>query len=1068
MNMEYFESLVVRINRNELDHFEVVTEGGKFGIDYSNAKDFSEEKYLLLHAVLQEILKTSESSKIEKYEKMLETTNKFLLLCSSTRSEKKGYPCSFPGCLFRSKRHRDFVRHLKSVHSTAESFVCSYMRKCKRHFSEISALIDHVKSTHTQQTQDKSGPESSRSSDVIQTSCKCNMVSCGGKVFKSSWDLSLHFTKDHKKEPRECIFSNCSTRFTHKSIPRNHFRLKHFNIGKTKLKDVHLISEFANLLPQHEHLDQDIDTQSLDTLSELHVDTYDYDDVEETESEDDNETDPENEEEQNNDEKHFVMAYADFLNRMINYKFVPISTVHEIAAEFFQQASQSAQSRESQLRESLKKVPNISEQLLEEIVRDSLQDPLLKAQEQLSSEHKRSKFMEDNFKLIKPREIVLNSEEVKHGAKKEVIHYVPILASFKTLIEDTSFICAMENARNNERRNSKENLIEDVKDGSAYRNNEYFVNNPEAFSLMMYSDGVELTNPLSSGKGKHKIVQVFWQVCDTPRFQRSSVDRLQLGLVFKEKHLRKHKYSKIFKCLVDDLILLERDGVEITEPIPRRVKAGLLLYSGDNLESHMVGGFSASFSSKDVCRHCRIQYNNLQENIHNFDGDAIHQPWTVAEYDGHKLREEENDEVDDQSDISIEDSDLFTEFEEPVERDSSDDTEEEVETGTPVQHDYNYGIKWKCAFNVLKSFHCVTSMPVDSMHDLMEGVIPQDLLGILRLLILNGWFTLEEYNLALKNLKYSHQESSNKPQEVPSSPRIKKLSGKAVSNWVHIRNFPLILYLKGWVLDENDSIFQLAMKLHELTERLTAEIFRPHEVWVLEDVIIEYLDFRKAVFDEYPVIGRAKPKHHFLVHYPSFISKFGPSSGYWTARYESKHRVAKSTAESSKNFINISKTISHRQQNRLCSVYYHGMFSCEKFKLPTKVKTKEDLNDETEVDKNLKEFMTSGSDLVCSEIDFQCRKYKIGDVVVLKRNDRLKIEVGLVKAFLVRRRKVYLIIRRYILEQNYLRLFESISFSNDLGFVNIEALQDSYPLCKRGTEEKFIIVPHHHISFSYD
>ena len=40
--------------------------------------------------------------------------------------------------------------------------------------------------------------------------------------------------------------------------------------------------------------------------------------------------------------------------------------------------------------------------------------------------------------------------------------------------------------------------------------------------------------------------------------------------------------------------------------------------------------------------------------------------------------------------------------------------------------------------------------------------------------------------------------------------------------------------------------------------------------------------------------------------------------------------------------------------------------------------------------------------------------------------------------------------------------------SSDLDLVNIESLQDSYPLLKRGTEEKFLILPHHFISFSYD
>ena len=97
------------------------------------------------------------------------------------------------------------------------------------------------------------------------------------------------------------------------------------------------------------------------------------------------------------------------------------------------------------------------------------------------------------------------------------------------------------------------------------------------------------------------------------------MDRLQLGQVFKEKLWKKYGYQKIFQNLLADLKILETEGVQVVKPIARRIKAGLLLYSGDNLESHQVGGFSACFSSKDVCRFCHIQYADLEDHIHNFE-----------------------------------------------------------------------------------------------------------------------------------------------------------------------------------------------------------------------------------------------------------------------------------------------------------------------------------------------------------------------------------------------------------------------------------------------------------------
>ena len=183
--------------------------------------------------------------------------------------------------------------------------------------------------------------------------------------------------------------------------------------------------------------------------------------------------------------------------------------------------------------------------------------------------------------------------------------------------------------------------------------------------------------------------------------------------------------------------------------------------------------------------------------------------------------------------------------------------------------------------------------------------------------------------------------------------------------------------------------------------------------------------------------------------------------------YFSFNRVAKATADASKNFINISKTVSVRQQERMCSTYYSGMFSCEKFKLPTSVKTKKDLSN-SGVQLELSLFMRSPSDVLCSEIEFKSRKYKAEDVVVVEKVDSQKMEVGLVKAFLIQMNNVMIIHRKYNLVQNMFRIFETVSSSNELEIINIEELKDTYPLFKRGTEEKFILVPHHHISFQYD
>ena len=98
------------------------------------------------------------------------------------------------------------------------------------------------------------------------------------------------------------------------------------------------------------------------------------------------------------------------------------------------------------------------------------------------------------------------------------------------------------------------------------------------------------------------------------------MDRLQLGMIFKEKLLKKYSYDVIFQKMREDLLKLE-EGIMVDFPEPKTIKVGVCLYVADNLEAHQMGGFSACFSSKSVCRFCHIQYEDLDDNIHDYDGE---------------------------------------------------------------------------------------------------------------------------------------------------------------------------------------------------------------------------------------------------------------------------------------------------------------------------------------------------------------------------------------------------------------------------------------------------------------
>ena len=210
-------------------------------------------------------------------------------------------------------------------------------------------------------------------------------------------------------------------------------------------------------------------------------DIFDVDDLERGEDEVDEES-----------EKYFLEYYADFLNRLVHEKFIPQTTVQDIADEYYENTRKAKITREKALRQSLEKIPNISQDSINDIVKKVLDDDcFLKAQEQLRTQYKRTKYVRENMHYVAPIEILLNKSEVERGEKKDVIHYIPLIESIKNLMEDRSVMKMLDNQRND-----KKSVIADIMDGSCDKSNSFFQDNENTVGLILYSDGVELkVNP---------------------------------------------------------------------------------------------------------------------------------------------------------------------------------------------------------------------------------------------------------------------------------------------------------------------------------------------------------------------------------------------------------------------------------------------------------------------------------------------------------------------------------------------------------------------------------------------
>lgn len=101
-------------------------------------------------------------------------------------------------------------------------------------------------------------------------------------------------------------------------------------------------------------------------------------------------------------------------------------------------------------------------------------------------------------------------------------------------------------------------------------------------------------------------------------------------------------------------------------------------------------------------------------------------------------------------------------------------------------------------------------------------------------------------------------------------------------------------------------------------EIVCAPKIHTNQVAYLKLLIEEYLEARAVVFSHSPL----KPKHHFLLHYPDLILKFGPLIRLWTLHFESKHTYFKQCARKLRNFKNICATLAERHQ--LLQAYLHA------------------------------------------------------------------------------------------------------------------------------------------------
>ena len=412
--------------------------------------------------------------------------------------------------------------------------------------------------------------------------------------------------------------------------------------------------------------------------------------------------------------------------------------------------------------------------------------------------------------------------------------------------------------------------LEDFFDGEFCKSHPLFLKEI-SLPILLYNDDCETVNPLGSKTGIHKLGFLYFTIKSLPPQLLSSLKSQFLLAVYKADDVKTYGLDAILRPIVEELKGLETDGIRITSPdFQGVVKCTIAQVVGDNLGLNAILGYIESFSGHHVCRWCSVERTVLRT-------------------------------------MTSEDSVLMR---------SRASHQDDLKIGNPTLT----GLKRDSFLNNLKFYHVTDNVAPDVMHDILEGIGPYEVKLILNSLIENNHLTLDKLNYRITSFDYGFADKCNKPSVI-SKHDLRNIDGamrqSATQSWCLLRLLPLMV---GDLVPHGCKEWHLLLLLLSCMELLFLPTLTQPAVQYLGKIIEEHHTLFLELFPH----RHLRPKHHFMIHYPSAIQKLGPLVQYWAMRFEAKHGFFKRISHVTCNFKNICKTMAFRHQMMQCYTILSG------------------------------------------------------------------------------------------------------------------------------------------------
>uniref|UniRef100_A0A8D8ZTC5 C2H2-type domain-containing protein n=2 Tax=Cacopsylla melanoneura TaxID=428564 RepID=A0A8D8ZTC5_9HEMI len=482
----------------------------------------------------------------------------------------------------------------------------------------------------------------------------------------------------------------------------------------------------------------------------------------------------------------------------------------------------------------------------------------------LDSDHKRLKIFEEKGTYIPAKEILLGT--MCEYDRKNGFHSVPYSMQIiqMTLVLQNVFAkydLAKDTLEHVRRLQSFDEPITNIMQGKVWKDklrtldsSDHLIHLP----IVLFYDDFEISNPLGSHAGIHKIGGVYISLPFLPKKLFSLLENIYILALFHTSDRNKFGNKMVFNKVIDELNALSERGIPLSSSaFTGIIKFHVVAIAGDNLGLNGMLGFVESFIATKYCRICTASKDEVQ---------------SMFQEDTSKLR-------------------TLTSYYEDL----------------ALKDPRNTGIKTECVWFKLRGFDLFDNVSVDFVHDYLEGIC-RYAMNFLLIYLVHESKLISFQALESRIVQFSYgPDSGTKPSNALVKEGSKcRFKTSASEMCTLVRYFGLIV---GSEVPSDDNVWTLFMSLRQILDELLTDRVHASKTAFLTHLIEDFL----GTFCKVTKSG-IKPKFHFLVHYPQMFLKFGPLTQVWTMRFEAKHQFSKIAARATKSRINITKTLAARNQ----------------------------------------------------------------------------------------------------------------------------------------------------------